>query len=390
MKVFYFAYIVFADGPNSHARGFISFFSKYVERLDIIGIRQASKRFWQTVPKWKRFFKRLQPDIYYDLNKLLANIGCLFKEYKELKQCKPDIIIFRYELYKLTPFLFSMLYKIPLVLEANGSAAYESNKFGTHGNQRLAGFFEKRILRHAEAVYTVSNVLKNYFIKAYDNIDPSKYYTVPNGVDVKKMTPMDKEKAKQEIGFSDTFIVGFVGSFAPWHDIDILIQSAEKLRSKRIKYLLIGAGRKKEYYMNRVTRKRLDRTVIFLDPMSHEKIHLYLSAMDMTSALSLPTYGDDFHGSPIKLFEYMAMQKVVMATKFGQFMEIIRDHYNGFLIDLKDALQAEKAISECYHNPELLNVLGNNARKTIIEKDLTWDGNAKRVFNICTHLLEKE
>ena len=389
MRVLYFAYIKYADGPNSHAQGFIGEIQKLVEGFSVIGLTSKVKPYYYKGAKYKKILKTFQPKIWYDFKKILLNINDFISEYSQIKNFKPDIIIFRYELYRLTPLIFSYLFKIPLVLESNGSAAYECDKFGTKGNKRVACFVEGRILKHAKVVYTVSNVLKKYYLQSYNNMDGKKIVTIPNGADLKRMKPLDKIESKKKIGLDQAFIVGFIGSFAPWHDINTLINSAIRIKKAEVKivYLLIGAGRLKLNYQKRVIDEGLEEIVIFHDPVDYIDIPLFLSAIDMASVLSLPTYGNDFHGSPIKLFEYMAMEKAVIATKLGQFTEIIEDGRNGYLVDLEDDCRVTEIILECQRHQERLNQIGVNARNTIVEKKLTWQNNAEKVHGLCQEIL---
>ena len=89
-----------------------------------------------------------------------------------------------------------------------------------------------------------------------------------------------------------------------------------------------------------------------------------------------------FHGSALKIFEYMAMAKPVIAPPMGQICELIENGVSGYLVESDNSKQIAKIIEDLYRNPNLCRQLGTNARKRVIES-YTWQINADRVRRLC-------
>ena len=389
MKVIYIAYIDRKSGPFFHAKGFISAFTKLVEKLIVIGLKDTDKVLNYNRPKTLKLIKKFQPHITWDLKLIIINIIRLYREHKIIKREKPSLIILRYELYTFSAAFWAWLFKIPLIIEANGSPAYECNKFGMKGNYQLARCFENKILDSAKAIIVISTELKKFFIHAR-NISEKKIYVNPNGVDLHRFNPNTTNTAKKHLNLSDHFVIGYVGTFSPRHDITTLIEAATIAVSKISEaiFLLVGDGMLSSDIRRLVNEYSLKDHIKFIGRVGHNDIPLYIAAMDTAVTLFPPTLNNQFHGSPVKIFEYMAMKKAIITTKIGQLKEIFTDGYNGFLVDQEDEEGVAKRILEIYSDEQLKKRLGENAYKTLIEKGFTWEDNAKRVFEVCQKVLQ--
>ena len=75
------------------------------------------------------------------------------------------------------------------------------------------------------------------------------------------------------------------------------------------------------------------------------------------------------HGEGISnsIIEYMASGKPVLATRGGGTDEVVKDNYNGYLIEPRDENQLKERISNLYNNRNLLRELGENAQKYVWE-----------------------
>jgi glycosyltransferase involved in cell wall biosynthesis len=98
------------------------------------------------------------------------------------------------------------------------------------------------------------------------------------------------------------------------------------------------------------------------------------------------TDGSEFFGSPTKLFEYLAMEKGIIASRLGQIGEVITDGENGLLVQPADTEGLARAIERMSVDCELRTRLGKAARKTAIER-YTWQHNAARVFDAMNAVL---
>jgi glycosyltransferase involved in cell wall biosynthesis len=88
-----------------------------------------------------------------------------------------------------------------------------------------------------------------------------------------------------------------------------------------------------------------------------------------------------FYFSPLKMLEYMAMAKPVIATSQGQISELIESGENGILCEPDDVAQFVDALIRLAADPLLRRRLGQNAERTVTAR-ASWHAVAERVASI--------
>ena len=97
---------------------------------------------------------------------------------------------------------------------------------------------------------------------------------------------------------------------------------------------------------------------------------------------------DFFYLSPIKIFEYMAAGRAVLAARVGQVCEVIEDGVNGLLYDPLDPECFNARLLQLVQDRDLRRRLGESARRTI-EARYTWRMNAEGVSALLEQVREK-
>jgi glycosyltransferase involved in cell wall biosynthesis len=82
--------------------------------------------------------------------------------------------------------------------------------------------------------------------------------------------------------------------------------------------------------------------------------------------------------SPLKLYEYMAMAKPVIASNFGDARDLIVDGQTGYLFRSEDKDSLKEILHKVYKNKRALVEMGHNARRKIVEQH-SW---TSRVSNL--------
>lgn len=313
---------------------------------------------------------------------LLANFGSLRREWKIISQEKPDALLVRYNLLSVSAAMIAKFKRIPFILEVNAPMALENRRFNHKVVHLpfLPEWIESLNLKMADRVITVSQDLKNYFVDS--GIDPQKIYVVPNGVNVEAFRPQSAGRALRErLGFSESVVVGFVGSFHYWHGVEQLQTFVEELARKhqQARFLFVGSGPLKDDCEQALRAAGLEKRVVFTGYLRHEVVPQYLSAMDI--ALAPYPQMDFFYFSPLKLFEYMAAEKAVVASRSGQIAELIRDGENGLLFEPGNLPELIAKTSALIENPALRQRLGRGARNTIVN-EYSWKVNAEKILKI--------
>ena len=291
-----------------------------------------------------------------------------------------DFIYQRYSRFNWSGVLLSAVTGLPLALEFNGSEIWVSRNWDPIGLLRLLKRFERLNQRAADLIFVVSDVERRNLIDA--GVSPAKIIVNPNGVDPERFRPeCGGREIRRSLCIDDRTVVGFVGTFGPWHGAPVLAQAATLINDpgSRCHFVFIGGGEQRAQTESIIESAAVSAT--FTGSISHEKVPAYLDACDILASPHVPsTDGSEFFGSPTKLFEYLAMGKGIVASRLGQVGEVIIDGENGLLVEPGDADGLARAIERLAVDGELRSRLGAAARKTAIER-YTWRHNAARVFD---------
>lgn len=221
----------------------------------------------------------------------------------------------------------------------------------------IGRFFTDYIFTQSKEDFDVA--VKNKFLskKKHDH-----YYHISNGIDLGhafNLKSIDDEKVKQikkDLGIQENdIVVTFIGRLVKEKGIIDLLESFKHLKSKNVKYLIIGDLPKSERDLE--TAKTLNKyeenpNIIFTGQASNINELLYLSDI-----FCLPSYRE---GMPRSIIEAMAMKNAVIATNIrGSREEVVEDE-TGYLIDLNASKQIADKVDYLIENPMTLQGMKEN------------------------------
>ncbi len=291
---------------------------------------------------------------------------------------KPELIIYRYSIYDISGILAAKLYKVPIVYEINGSIEYERNIANRFYLKQLVTASEQYIFNESNLVLLVSNELKRYF--SNKNYYLENTLVVPNGVDMDKFTvnttlPKEIESIKQL--WSTKKVIGFLGSLKSWHGAERIIEIFPDIleKNKEVRYLIIGDGDRRAETESKIKQYNLQDYVYITGFQDYTIIPSILDVIDIAVA---PYHTIDFfHFSPLKVMEYMAKGKPVVAPALGQCVDLI-GHDHGILLKENTDACLTNSILTLVMDEHLARNMGIKARK-FIEQNYTWKQNARRI-----------
>jgi glycosyltransferase involved in cell wall biosynthesis len=120
----------------------------------------------------------------------------------------------------------------------------------------------------------------------------------------------------------------------------------------------------------------LDDRVIFFGSVPHEDVPPLVEAMDVVLIPRAIEYA-----SPLKLFEYMAARKAIVAARQPNLEEVLTDGTDVLFFAPENQAQLQSALLRLVRDEPLRRRLAAAARHTIDRKNLTWDGNAARIVH---------
>jgi len=259
-------------------------------------------------------------------------------------------------------------FSLPVVWEVNAPVE-ELNATFSEGPERdflirRENRNRKLLSRFVDAGIGVSEVMKEYIQNV---LKIKKAYSIPNASDPFLFEP-DRSKKTALSHLDDKFIVFWMGSAnTPWQGIELILEIAQKMEriDPRVIFVLVTGESLWEFPVR--------ANLLILKEVPYANLPHYLLSADLCLCLYKEydwlEYG--FYGSSLKLFDYMAAAKPVIASRMGQVADVIKDEVNGLLVEndsevIIDRIQALKEDSE------KRIVLGAKARADVI-KYYNWD-----------------
>ncbi|MBM3263539.1 MAG: glycosyltransferase family 4 protein [candidate division Zixibacteria bacterium] len=278
-----------------------------------------------------------------------------------------DVIHERFGLYSYGAALAARRLGIPLVLEVNGPTIEEKQLFTdplTGAQLAVARAVRDYVARRSGRIVVVSSVLKRFLLKHWKGVTAEKIEAIPNAAEVKQLgQPEDVDGLRREMGLENRFVVGFLGTFQPWYGLEKLID-AFALVSREVPeaiLLMVGDGTARAGLEEQVRAAGLEQVVRFCGYVPHDQVPRYLGLFDVAVA-AFRELGIGFFGSPIKLFEYMAAGRSIVASRIGQIPEIVTHEREALLVTPGDVSELEAAIVRLARDTPLRERLGGAAR----------------------------
>lgn len=342
---------------------------------------------------FKRFesgIRRLQVILHFPYLALFDSYRMAEAGYFNLKGY--DLIHERFNLLALGGAWASRKLGIPFVLEVNADLL-EQRKFKgipEKGLRRLFAIWATRMCFNSAAqIICISPRLKEHLNTKW-NIDESKLSVLPIAADVEAFKPNDNsETVRKSLGLTTEPVVMWVGGFYPWHDLDLLIKSFTQVlqRHTDAKLVLVGDGQTRPSVEQMVEKCGIQQSVIMIGAIAHADIPETLSIADIAVVPSAPVPASQGGtGTPLKLFEYMAAGKPIVATALNHAAEVIRDGHNGLLVEAGDVNRFAEAILTLLNDPVERGRLGQNARKQAVEL-YSWEHYTRKLEEIYLNVL---
>jgi glycosyltransferase involved in cell wall biosynthesis len=164
-------------------------------------------------------------------------------------------------------------------------------------------------------------------------------------------------------------VVIYVGSLQPWHGVDMLIRAFALLSSgcSNAKLLIVGDGVERSRLEQLTEKLNLKTRKRFVGEVAHSRVKEFLVLADVAVA-PYPQLPMVFYFSPLKVFEYMAAGKAIVASRVGQIADILTGGYDGILTGPGDMEALAAAIDRLILDIDLRHKLGNYAREKIERK----------------------
>ncbi len=294
-----------------------------------------------------------------------------------LDHCGPfDLVYERYSLWSCTGMEYAQWSQIPAVLEVNAPLMDEQSTHRGLVNRLGAEQMSARTLAASSVIIAVSEEIAHY-LQQFD-IDPDKIYVIANGVHPERypsdLAPLRPKQANE-------FVVGFVGTMKPWHDLQTLVQAFRLLYQSHLqaRLLMVGDGPNRAVIEAEAIAQTSAEAVVMPGLVPPDQIPAYLASMDVAVApyaAQAPCYF-----SPLKVYESMAAGLPVVASETGQLAQLLHHGENGILYPPGDVSALAEALKQLLQVPSLRSQLGETARKQVLANH-SWGAIVSQILDL--------
>lgn len=250
-----------------------------------------------------------------------------------------------------------------------------------HSLPKRARLFHKMIWKKARRLVVLTSFIKKRLVE--QGVAAEKILVAPDGVDLVKFDiDKSKEEARKELNFPpDKKLIGYVGmlrTLGMEKGIDIAIKSIKNLPENARLVLVGGYPRDIEFYKEMAKKESVLDRIVFIGKVGYDLIPLYLKAFDVLIAPFPENEHYNFYMSPMKIFEYMAAKRPIVATDLPSIREILKEE-SAVLIKPSDAEALASAIGNLLENENLAEKISSQAFEDV--KKYTWATRAKMILS---------
>lgn len=368
MRILYSHRVQSRDGQSVHIEELVSALRAaghevrvvgpgFYDPSDLGGESRVIARMRALVPAWLQ-----------EVLELAYNVPAYRRLHRASDKFEPDLIYERYNLYFLAGAWLARRRGLLLYLEVNAPIAAERADHSGLRLRRLAHALERRVWLAADRVLAVTSVLKDGI--AAQGVDPARIAVIPNGID-----PAAFPERRLSSESSDPVVLGFVGFVRAWHGLDAVIAALATYEGPpSVRLVIVGDGPACADLEKQVDVLGMRDRVMFTGIAPREEIPAIVEGFDIALQPRVVAYA-----SPLKVFEYMAAGRAIVAPNLPNIREILQHEETALLFDPAAPGAVWQAIERLVHDRALRARLGSAAREEIVQRNYTWPANAERV-----------
>jgi glycosyltransferase involved in cell wall biosynthesis len=315
------------------------------------------------------------PQFAFELFEILYNLFLPFRLLPILWR-EPDAVLYeRHANFMFMGVLLGKWSKRPVVVEVNELAGFKRARGLIM--ERLARTIDAWVFSRADHILCVSSVLADE--TQHRGALSDRVHVLPNAIDPSRFrSPGPAPSLRARLGLQGSIVIGHVGLFYRCDRLDVLIEVVKRIRGghPNIKVLLVGDGPEMESLKQTARRLGMEKVVIFSGPVDRDDVPSYIDAMDICV---LPD--SNAFGSPIALFEFMAMGKPCLVPDLGPMRDVMEDSVTGIMFPHGDYATLESALLRLVEDPAFRLQIGARARDAVFKRH-TWVANARFVVQL--------
>jgi D-inositol-3-phosphate glycosyltransferase len=260
----------------------------------------------------------------------LPDFACNLEDFRKRNNLRYDLVFSHYWLSGLVGKYLQQWWSCPHITMFHTLGAGK-NAIGIGEDEpELRIETERYLAKSCHHIISPTEKERDELIQHYGS-SLERISVVPCGVNMELFQPLDKEMAKQEVGFGNDKTILFVGRIEPLKGIERLLKAIPYLQNRQgTRLVIIGGGERSQYEIERLKRLsyelHIEDSVTFLGAVKQERLPYFYSAAD---ACVIPSYYESFG---LVALESLACGTPVVATDVGDFKSIIRQGETGYVV----------------------------------------------------------
>jgi len=240
--------------------------------------------------------------------------------------------------------------------------------------------FYQKCLKNISGLIVITTKLKELHQPFCQNI-----LVATDGVDLKQFTlNISQKEARDKLELPlDKKIVLYTGHLYKWKGAEVLAEAAQYLPENYQVYFVGGTKDDIIEFKSQVSPAMSDSEgslksqVKIIGHRPYQEMPIWLKAADVLVMTGNPEAAISQHyTSPMKLFEYMASQRPIVASNMPSFREVLNVS-NAVLVKAGDAKALAEGIKKVGENQLLANQLSNQAYQNV--QQYTWEKRAQNI-----------
>jgi len=293
------------------------------------------------------------------------------------------------------PWIFGFIYfpilyhfrnfKIILDIRSHPVAVFGFKGYIQNFFFNISVFFSKQFFN---GITIITSSMKMYICNKF-NINSTFIGVWTSGVSLNLFDPKkhleESKYLRQKFGFNNKFIIIYHGNVGKNRGIIEWIKSIKLINENiDLVYFILGEGNILYKIKHYVEKHGFQNRVFIHNPVDYENVPKYI-AMSNIGIIPLPDLPDWKYQCPLKLLEYLSMQKAVILTDIESHREIVNNNKCAIFIKTINEEEIAKAITYAYEHKMYLDKISINGR-IIVKEKYAWEKIAKNFDDYMSNL----
>lgn len=238
-------------------------------------------------------------------------------------------------------------------------------------------------LHLSDTIICPSNVTREYIVSL--GLNRKRVTVIPNGVSPSDFSPSPLPDREGRVP-----VLLYIGTLADWQGLDVLIKALPKiLEQQPVQLRVVGRGRSRQRKLlsKQIRKLGVEENVLLQPAVPHHEIPVVIADSDICLApLGLNDRNVTQGACPIKVLEYMASSRPLIASNIPIVRELVREDMDGLLFSPNDPEDLARQVLMLLDDYELSKRLADSATERALTK-FTWHEAQKKLIKVYGKLL---